>query len=366
MPSSISSSERHLPQVPWLQILGLAGLIAITAVIILEERLSQLGYQPTISDSSARWLKERARASELGERALILVGASRIQLGMDLDVLRARTGLEPVQLALDGSAFTPILEGLAKDPSIRGTILVDYYDHAVGARGGGAEQMQRRYEKMGEFRRYIAQPAQEIEEGLTQWLKEHLRAYADGTKPITALSWRAIPGNRAQPQYLVTRPDRARLADYSLVSMPDFYFQRVIRTLGENLNPRSPGIEAELARKISAISPVNNSAFLRETQIIAHTLSTIRSHGGKVIFVAMPTSGMVQEIEKQRYPREQFWDKFLNESGAKGIHSAYEPGLKSFMCPDGSHLDAQDRARFTQTLIKVLGLDGKPIGTGLR
>ena len=358
MPSSTSSSKRHLPQVPWLQILGLAGLIAITAVIILEERLSQLGYQPTISDSSARWLKERARASELGERALILVGASRIQLGMDLDVLRARTGLEPVQLALDGSTFTPILEGLAKDSSIRGTILVDYYDHAVGARGGVAGQLQRRYEEAGGFRKYIAQPAQEIEEGLTQWLKERLRVYADGAKPLTALIWRAIPGSRAQPQYLVTRPDRARLADYSLVSMPDFYLQRVIRTLGANLNPQSPGIEAELARKISAISPVNNSEFSQETKIIAHTLSTIRSNGGKVIFVAMPTSGMVQEIEKQRYPRELFWDRFINESGAKGIHSSYESGLKDFKCPDGSHLDTRDRARFTHTLIDVLDLVG--------
>lgn len=355
MPSSTSNSERHLPQVPWLQILGLAVFIFIVAVVALEKRLSWLGYQPVASDSSTRWLKERARASELGERALILVGASRIQLGLDLDVLRARTGLEPVQLAIDGSAFTPILEGLANDPTIRGTILVDYYDHAVGARGGAAENMQRRYEETGGFRWYLAQPAETIEDQLTQWVKEHLSAYADGANPMTSLYWRSIPGNKAQQQYLVTRPDRSRFADYSLVTMPDFYFQRVARTLGEDLDPRSPGIGVELARKISAISPMDNSAFLHEARSINHMVSKIRSHGGNVVFVAMPSSGMVRAIENRRYPRELFWDRFINESSATGIHSAYEPRLKEFVCPDGSHLDARDQARFTHRLVDVIG-----------
>lgn len=328
----------------------------MVAVIVLEKQLSALGYQPTTSDSSARWLKERARASELGERALILVGASRIQLGLDLDVLRARTGLEPVQLAIDGSAFTPILEGLANDPTIRGTILVDYYDHSVGARGDAAESMQRRYERTGGSW-YIANPAEKIEDKLTQWVKEHLSTYADDANPLTSLRLRSIPGIKAQKQYLITYPDRSRHADYSLVTMPEFYFQRVSRTLGEDLDPRSPGIEVELARRISAISPMDNSAFLHEARAIKRMVSTIQSHGGNVIFVAMPSSGMVREIEKRRYPRELFWDQFINESRATGIHSAYEAGLEEFVCPDGSHLDVRDRISFTRKLIDVIGRD---------
>ena len=47
--------------------------------------------------------------------------------------VRARTGLAPVQLAIDGSSFVPVLDGLARDPSIRGTVIVGFIDkYALG------------------------------------------------------------------------------------------------------------------------------------------------------------------------------------------------------------------------------------------
>lgn len=296
----------------------------------------------------------------LGDRALILVGASRIQLGLDLDILRRETGLEPVQLAMDGSAAGPILEGLANDPSISGTVLVDYYDHAIGAMGGAAKTMQHRYEESHGAHGGWEQPAVRIEAQLSEWVKERLRVYADGADPMLSFRWRVIPGNVAQ-QYLVTRPDRSRLADYSKVAMPEFYLQRVARTLGGDLDQKSPLDEAELSQRISSISPLNNSAFLKESQAISQLASKIQARGGHVIFVAMPSSGMVHEIERRRYPREHFWNRFINESDAIGVHSAYEPTLQNFICPDGSHLDMRDRARFTRKLLCVINRNGYKI-----
>ncbi len=76
-------------------------------------------------------MRERARASSLGERAVILIGASRMQTAIDLDVLRVRTKQEPVQLAIDASSFIPIRAGLAKDPAIRGTVIVSFMDSTL-------------------------------------------------------------------------------------------------------------------------------------------------------------------------------------------------------------------------------------------
>lgn len=137
MPLSTSSFERPLPDMPWLRIFAAALLICIIFITLMEIRLAQLGYHSTVLDSPGRWAKERARASQLGEKALILIGASRIQLGIDLDTLRRETGLEPVQLAIDGSSFVPILQDLANDPTIRGTILVDYYPESIEGAGSG-------------------------------------------------------------------------------------------------------------------------------------------------------------------------------------------------------------------------------------
>jgi hypothetical protein len=80
----------------------------------------------------------------------------------------------------------------------------------------------------------------------------------------------------------------------------------------------------------------------------------IRFRGGRVVFIAMPWSGMVREIEARRYPRALFWDRFLQEFGAAGAHATYEPALQEFACPDGSHLDVRDRARFTLERVKVM------------
>ena len=56
-----------------------------------------------VANTAELWIQERARASEYGDEALILVGASRMQGGLDLDELRRASGLNPVQLAITGS-----------------------------------------------------------------------------------------------------------------------------------------------------------------------------------------------------------------------------------------------------------------------
>lgn len=356
-----------LPPVPWLWMLGLAALLFLLAAVAMEARLDALGYQPTVRDSQERWQAARARAGQLGERALILVGGSRFQLGLDIDVLRKQTGLEPVQLALDGSAGEPILEGLANDPKIRGTVLVDYYDHAIGAHDGVAEHIQRQYEKSAGRLRFWKQPAERIEARLTEWLHECLRAYSDGASPLSSLRWRILPAAESR-QYLITHPDRSRLADYTRVDMPEFYYRRVARTLGEDIDPKAPGIEAALVQRIASLSAMDDAAFPQAARQIGQTAERIRARGGQVIYVAMPSSGLVREIERQRYPRERFWDRFVTESGLPGIHSDHEPELRGYECSDGSHLDVRDRGRYTAALVDVMkrkGL-GRPRDVGRR
>lgn len=338
---------------PWLALLAGAALLCLVAAAAMEWRLDTLGYRPTARDSEARWQAARARAARLGERALILVGASRFQLGLDLDVLRRETGLEPVQLALDGSGGEPILAGLAKDPEIRGTVLVEYYDHAVGARGGVAGDMQRRYERSAGRTRFWKRPAANAEARLAEWLHERLRATSDGANPLASLRWRILPSAEAR-QYLITRPDRSRLADYAKVDIPAFYYRRVARTLGEDVDPNAPDAGTVLARRVAALGPAAAAGFAEAARTAGALAARIRARGGKVIFVAMPSSGLVREIEQRRYPRERFWERFLQEADVTGIHAAIEPGLIEFACPDGSHLDMRDRAAFSLALAAAL------------
>lgn len=369
MPSSISSSEssdfeRTIPPGAWLSSIAVALFLGVAAVAAMEYWLAVRGFRPTVSDSPALWISQRMRASELGEKAITLVGASRVQLDLDMRKLRDATGLEPVQLAVDGSSFLPILEDLSLDPSITGTVLVGYQDNVlVAPRPDHASAMVREWR------------ATRTDHGIGRWnwptfdrsegyiddvLKGHLRSYADGANPVSTLMLRLLDP-RATPQYLVMRPSRARSADYRLVDMPAFYYRRVLRNLGKNAPPVEGGMSWEaldraLKDTIGKLPPSEAGAFAESARKVAEMAAAIEARGGKVYFVVFPTSGLVKALDDHLYPRALFWDTFVSNARVTALHFEDSPALRSFHCPDGSHLDYRDQIGFTDALVTALGL----------
>jgi hypothetical protein len=352
-----------LPRGPWLKIVGLALAVLILFVGMMELRLAMRGFQPSSSDTPWSWVVQRERADRLGERALVLVGASRMLLDVDLDVLRRNTGLEPVQLAIDGSSFVPVLENLADDPGIRGTVLVAYTENAIaGTEGEDATAtfiaQWRRRERAHHLPDYASSEA-----ALTDWVHARLRSYADGARPITSLTKRIV-APWPTPQYLLVGSDRSWLADYSKVDMPAFYYGRVQRTLGEDVPVRGgmtwSDLDAEIRSRIDALPVADASRVDERLGRVAEMVRRIEARGGHVAFAAFPTDGLVRAIDAKRYPREMFADRLAATVKAKTIHFEDYPGLAGFKCPDGSHLDYRDRAAFTTQLVDVLGLRAVP------
>ena len=361
MHSSTSSSNQRLPHLRWGVVLGIGFLLFIVFVALMEMRLAIRGFKSSVIDSPALWMRERARVDALGSRALVIVGSSRPLLDADLETLRRQTGLEPVQLAIDGSSFVPVLQGLAADPDVRGTVLVDLaenvltlpvkWDAAYAYQTAYQRSLQKTLPDFSDSEAYLA--------GL---LRGTLRSYADGTRPITALSRRILDKNPS-PQYLRMLPDREILADYSNIPQPAFYYNRVIRNLGQSVPTEGRSyrdIEADFAARIALLSPYDNGLFLQSLPAMAGMAEAIHRHGGRVIFTAFPTSGYVRLIDDKRLPRALFWDRFTAAVPAQAINFEDVPALRSFYCPDGSHLDQQDRVRFTTALVAALGLEAEP------
>lgn len=352
MHSFTSSSERIAGGMRWASALGAAFAIAAGIAALLEFQLAERGYRPTVVDSTERWIRQRDRASELGSKALILIGASRIQLAVDLAAARRESALEPVQLAIDGATFEPILSGLADDPAITGTIVVDYYDSLIGSEGGVGQQYQEAYAKAAGRR--FASPYETIEADLTEQLRSHLAVYADGANPINSVLQRILP-KEVERSYLQTLPDRSRMADYSLVQMPDFYYMRVLRQLGVTPPPEGVSV-AGLHAAVEALTPLDDKVFMEKTRELKKKIARIEARGGRVMFVALPTSGLVKDIETKRYPRALFWDRFVKEVGVKAVRTEDLPELRDVVSPDGSHVDMRDRERVTQAVMRALGL----------
>lgn len=166
------------------------------------------------------------------------------------------------------------------------------------------------------------------------------------------------------PQFVLTLADRSQLGDFSRLPMPDAYYSRVQRQLGTYLSMPEDTTYGELdealRRRIAAITPVDNASFLAALPYLESLVVALRSRGSRVVFVDLPTSGLVRDIEQHRYPRALYWDKFAASTSAQVLRSEDDPEMNQFVCPDGSHLDARQRAAFTHAMLQATGLAPRP------
>jgi hypothetical protein len=358
--SSISNSDIHLAQrsLPtgrWFAPVIAGGMLLLLCIVGLEGALAARGFKATVMDSPALWSHERLRASEAGKKAIILVGASRAQLDTDLDVLARATGKLPVQLAIDGSSYLPVLADLAEDARVTGTILVD-------AQGGVPDPSYQDGATMYvSFWRSRQRAGGHVdftstESVLTDLRQATMRSYADATGPFASLLTRVLRPS-ATPQYLATLPSRSREADYTKVSMPGFYYTRVIRNAGIKNVPRLPdfqSLDKVLAERIRGLPQAPTRDLVENANLLGAIVRRIESRGGKVIFVMFPRSGLVRATDDVVFPRAVFWDRIIPLAGGKGLNFEDEPTLRTFICPDGSHLDVRDKRRFTEALVTAL------------
>ena len=63
---------------------------------------------------------------------------------------------------------------------------------------------------------------------------------------------------------------------------------------------------------------------------------------------------LFRELERQNFPRQQYWERLLEATGCRGIHFEDDLELVQFDCPEWSHLSQYDARLFTRRLYKLL------------
>lgn len=354
-----------MPCLRWIPVLAGGCLLLLAVVATMEMLLAARGFVPTLADSPGLWQRQRARATALGQHALILVGNSRMQNDVDLATLRRVTGLEPVQLAVGGSSFLPVLAGLAADPNVTGTVVVNFEADALARppRDDLAQAYQADYDRHG--RRWLPDFAR-TEDWLGDQLHFRLRSYADGTRPLTALLLRILTGEHSR-QFQDLDPQRQVRIDFGRVDdLPRYALVRAVHELGPPFHYRASMSDAQLRvaleQALATLTPDDGLRFAEAIPSLAAMTSAIAAHGGRVIFVQLPRSGLVREVDEQRYPRRAFWDVLAAQVGTEAVSYEDVADFARFTYPDDSHLDRRDQARFTQALADALHLDRRPPG----
>lgn len=354
--SSTSSSNQRLPAGPWLRIWLVAGVLTLLLVCAAELVLRNRGYTPSLADSSDLWVLARV-AAQSADSPIVVLGASRVQLGLDLSELEQHTGRKVIQLAINGSSFVPVLESLAADNGFSGTVLISFDEALL--------QDERREQKSREWLQHYRSMARRLrfnpfpvwESKITLAVSSLLAMRAEGAPGYFVLGkeW-FLPG--AYATYVKTSANRERIADYRLVEQPQFYAAVVRRHYGAEL-PGSVDMEtfsAAMGSAVEALQPLSVDRFASATARAIDAADLLEKRGLTVVFVRFPTDKLIWEIDRRRFPRLQFWQPFAKRV-THALHFADHSSLAKFDLPDGSHLDKRDRAAFTRELARIIDDD---------
>ena len=332
-------TEKHNTRKDWLLTFAVAALSCFALCAIVEQHRNTQGHLPTVRDDLDLWALERARIDGQGEKAVAILGTSRILYGLDPDALaRALPGKVPVMLAVNGAYPLAALSDLARDANFTGTALVD-----IDARG-----LSRYYRNMQEAQvsQYIAGvgPSTALHRRiLSQWQARFLLGDADlGLIPtLTRLIFNAAP---LQARHATIMPNRAGALD----------FQRP--------NTNTAAMAANFAAGVLADyqdhPPPPPEQWLAELDDVVKDIRAIRARGGKVLFFCSATSGAHLMADQQGYPRAQYWDRFAREiaepNGARAIYALDIPAIAALKLPDSSHIDQRDRPALTAAIAQLL------------
>jgi hypothetical protein len=330
--SSIFSSSQPPEGRKWGRFL--LGVFGFTLLILvgMELFLRAHGFLPSRDESPEQWALSRAAADHLGPDGIALVGTSRLLLDIQPDLFSEILGRPVEQLAIKGGDPFVILEDLANDTKFRGSVICE----VLPTRSFGVPENppgERAAQFVNAFRR----------RAWSAGLETRMRGFFQGSFSflLQEVSLRKIGieflthGTRPVPNGERGFGGRFRAADFTVMNAENGmkYFTDLFE------HDREIPSEAELALRL---------------QHIEGWVRRIQSRGGRVVFVRMISSGSVRAVEDRRFSRAKYWDRLVASTSAGALYFEDSESLRSFSCPDGSHLDYRDTVAFTRAFATEL------------
>lgn len=336
MPYSKTTSSHRAPELPWGLIWSVA-LVALVGIVILAEVwFRSLGLVPMIQDDARLWAMWRSQLEEPSQRTrVVLLGTSRMQLGVDPKVAQRTLGgrYDVINLSSNGFSPVPVLHHLAEDARFGGVVVAEYHPRAVYGDKESWEQ------KASSWVQFYNQKAwiDDLETTLRVFVEQHLTVILPEVEPLTLASLLLKHHKLPKPSYISPRDDRFIAADYTKVD------EELFGGGGdEGDDPRRPDLrpEPQMTERLAQIRS---------------DVRAIESRGGQVFFVRMVVSGETREFEESVCPRDVYYRRFVDSvPEATHLHYADDPVLRGFQCPDGAHLDYRDAGPFTRRLAELV------------
>jgi hypothetical protein len=296
-----------------------------------EWSLRERGYAPTVQDDADLWSIQYER-TKLSPNTVALLGASRIEFGIDPALLSSELGRPVAMLAVNGKYPLATLHALSEDERYAGLVIV-----GIDARGMQRKHWDMQQDYLDHYRHRWTL-ARRIHRMLLTPLQERL-VLTRSSFSLVNLVERLVAGDGPpRNEHTVVRADRAGFVDYR---HPDLAWTHAKRV-------------TDLQAYYRDNSPVDAETWLADLATVSQWAKRIEDRGGRVVFFREPVSGESLQLDEINFPRDRYWDAYARISPATMIDFRDVPELLSLPLPDTSHIDGTDVPRFTRMLAKVI------------
>ena len=293
------------------------------------------GHQPGVVDSPQYWAHMRAQVPGSDRQQIMLLGASRSQLGMSLDTFE---DLLPEyttwQLSIPGRSPVASLLDLAQEEDYQGLVICSVASEWLAKSYWDAQQ------PYVDFYRQRYGPLAATEAEAKAAIQSRLLMLSPTFRPRKMIQT-LLAGDLPKPHHITRLANRSGLADYTKANVAKIRASR-LKQLRESIANSSPDPEK----------------WISDFREIEEAIHLIQSRGARVILVRLPTAIDHWELTDAQRPRHLYWDRMAALTEAETIHFQEVPSLQQFEMPDSSHVDYRDAPALTKALIEEIAERG--------
>lgn len=353
MPSSTSSSDVPHRDVPDRRF-GLAWLICVSLVLVgvvgWEAFARSMQHKPgdyaAYANFTTQWAEERRKLDAPdNDVRVVLLGSSRMQWNADLDILEAQLGTRPLQLAIAGTGPILMMESVVNETDFDGLLLVGVTPFLFNRLDAGifGQAALDWYHKPS--------PSELSGNWLHTRLTERLAFVGEGMPLFDLIDhYSNLPDrdgvfdlNSGEWKLGVYSADR-QTDMWAPVEVPGSFDNEQILAfwmLGLGRPPETPERMQEMA----------DSAIERFVPLI----ETLRSRGGDVVFIRMPSDGKYLEYDEKSQYDALTWSPMTEGFDALSINTMEYPELSTELeIPEWSHLSRRSQDDFSRRIVPLI------------
>jgi hypothetical protein len=326
---------------PWKRLWAFAILVTAMCIVGLEATLRIYGCHPSVRDSAALRQLHWNRVRDNDGRLIVAIGNSRIRTALSASEIENQLPrYRFVQLGSSGiESPIPILRQLANRPSFRGVVLCDLLPpHLLPELAGKSVVPTSSPTRM-----------QLWDTCVNSYIAQRLIAFG-GALSCRSLLADGLAGTRLHKGAALTVS-----ADRSM----NFHVQEATDS---ELNRLRDGGFSEYESHYRNLGRMKLTQLAPLVKAIEGDVNRIEAHGGRVVFLRLPSSGRRLQLEQYFHREPESWEMIARNVRCLCLTyqeiAASNGSREYYDCPDESHLAPQDARRFTRDLIRELQVLG--------